>query len=172
MIDLLMSRRSIRKYKNKNIQEEKINKIIQGALTSPSGKNKKPWDLIMVDSEEILKKLAVSRGPASYFLGDAPLAIVVVANPNMSDTWVEDASIISTIIQLTAHSLDLGSCWVQIRNRTREDGSSVEDYVRELLEIPHNLKILSIMALGYPDENKSPHDKDSLSQNKIHINKY
>lgn len=172
MFDLLMTRRSIRRYKRKNVETKKIDTIIQAALTSPSGKNKRPWELILVNDKETLGKLSVSRGEASSFLSGASFAIVVSADSNISDTWVEDASIVSTIIQLTAHSLDLGSCWIQVRNRTREDQTSAENYVKELLEIPDNLSVLSIIALGYPKEEKKPHDRNSLSQDKVHYNKY
>lgn len=172
MFDLLMTRRSIRRYKKKSIETKKIDTIIQAALTSPSGKNKRPWELILVDNKEVLKKLSVSRGGASGFIADAPLAIVVLANPETSDTWVEDSSIISNVIQLTAHSLELGSCWMQVRNRIRNGGTSVGSYVKELLRIPDNLSVLSVIAIGYPNENKNPHDKDSLSQDKVHYNKY
>lgn len=172
MFDLLMTRRSIRKYKRKAIETKKIDTIIQAALTSPSGKNKRPWELVLVDNKDILNQLGLSRGPASSFIADASVAIVVLADPNLSDTWVEDSSIISTIIQLTSHSLGIGSCWVQVRNRIREDGASVENYIKKLLKVPDNLSVLSIIAMGYPKETKKPHDENSLSQDKVHYNKY
>lgn len=172
MFDLLMTRRSIRKYKRKKVETEKIDMIIQAALTSPSGKNKRPWEFILIDNKEILDKLSISRGGASNFISNSSLAIVILGDPNISDTWIEDSSIASNIIQLTAHSLGLGSCWVQVRNRIRDDETSVEDYVIELLGIPDNLSVLSIIAIGYPNENKKPHDKNSLSQDKVHYNKY
>ncbi len=172
MFDLLMTRRSIRKFKKKGVESKKLDTIIQAALTSPSGKNIRPWELILVDNKEILNKIASSRGGASKFIGDAPLAIVVIADPSKSDTWIEDSSIISNVIQLTAHSLELGTCWMQVRNRVREDNTSVEDYVRDLLSIPDNLHVLSVIGIGYPNENKNPHDVNSISQDKVHYNKY
>lgn len=171
MLDLLINRRSIIKYKDQKVEKEKLDKILKGALTSPSGKNIQPWELIVVDDKEILEKLAASRGPASRPLANAPLAIVVVANPELTDVWIEDASIISTIIQLMAQSLGLGSCWIQSRERVTQDNESVSEYVKNVLDIPENYFVESMIAIGYPDEEKKPHEID-LNSDKIHYNKY
>ncbi|CAK7042435.1 NAD(P)H nitroreductase [Tissierella sp. P1] len=170
MLDLLMNRRSIRKYKNQELEKEILDKILQGALTSPSGKNKKPWELVVVNNKEILDKLGASRGGASHPISNAELAIVVLVDPNITDTWIEDASIIATVIQLTSESLGLGSCWIQVRNRLTEDDQNVEDYVKKLLNIPEKYNVETMIALGYPDEEKKPHDTETLPYDKIHYN--
>lgn len=171
MLDLLIGRRSIRKYKDKKIEKEKVDKILKGALTSPSGKNIQPWELIVVDDKETLEKLAASRGWASKPLANAPLAIVVVADPELTSVWVEDASIISTIIQLMAESLGLGSCWIQSRERFTDNNEIVSDYVRNILEIPDKYFVESMIAIGYPDEEKAPHEI-CLNSGKVHYNKF
>lgn len=171
MLDLLINRRSIRKYKDQKIEKEKVDKILKGALTSPSGKNIQPWELIVVDDKETLGKLAASRGGASKPLANAPLAIVVIADPELTSVWVEDASIISTIIQLMAESLGLGSCWIQSRERFTQDNEIVSDYIRGILDIPEKYFVESMIAIGYPDEEKAPHEID-LNIDKIHFNKF
>ncbi len=172
MLDLLMKRRSIRKYKDQEVEKEVLDKILKGALTSPSSKNRRPWELIVVDHKEILEKLGDSRGAASRPIKNAPLAIVVLGDPENSEIWVEDASIISTVIQLTAESLGLGSCWIQVRNRLTEDNESVEDYVKKALNIPEKYNVENMIAIGYPDEEKKPHDFETLPYNKVHYNKF
>lgn len=172
MLDLLMKRRSIRKYKDHEVEKEVLDKILMGALTSPSSKNRRPWELIVVDNRELLNKLGDSRGAASMPLKNAPLAIVVLGDPENSEIWIEDASIISTVIQLTAESLGLGSCWIQVRNRLTEDGEKVEDYVKNILDIPSKYNVENMIALGYPDEEKKPHDPKTLPYNKIHYNRF
>lgn len=172
MLDLLMKRRSIRKYKDQEVEKEVLDKILKGALTSPSSKNRRPWELIVVDDKEILEKLGDSRGVASRPIANAPLAIVVLGDPETSEIWIEDASIISTVIQLTAESLGLGSCWIQVRKRFTEDNESVEDYVKRALNIPEKYNVENIIAIGYPDEEKKPHDPEALPYNKIHYNKF
>lgn len=173
MLDLLIKRRSIRKYKDQEVEKEKIDKILKGALTSPSSKGSRPWDLIVVDDKETLKKLAASRGGPSRSLANAPLAIVVVVDPELSNVWIEDASIISTVIQLMAESLGLGSCWIQSRERFTQENEEeiVSDYVRRVLDIPENYFVESMIAIGYPDEEKASHEID-LNTDKIHYNKF
>lgn len=171
MLDLLINRRSIRKFKDQKVEKEKIDKILMGALTAPSGKNLKPWELIVVDDEETIQKLAASRGPASRPLANAPLAIIVAANPELTDVWIEDASIITTIIQLMAQSLGLGSCWIQARERFTQEDERVSDYVKKILDIPENYEVEAMVAIGYPDEEKAAHKVD-LNSDKIHYNKF
>ncbi len=172
MLDLLMSRRSIRKFRDDDIEEEKIQKLLKGVLTSPSGRNIRPWELIVVHDRDKLKSLGESRGGASRALGNAPLAIVIAADPKATDVWIEDASIISIIIQLMAKSLGLGSCWVQVRKRNTVDGKSVDEYVKDILDIPEDYVVESMIAIGYPDEEKPPHREEELPYGKVHYNKW
>jgi nitroreductase len=85
-----------------------------------------------------------------------------------SDVWIEDCSVASIIIQLTAHSLALGSCWVQVRSQKHNDNLSSEVYVQSILGIPAHIRVESIIAIGYPDENPQPIDKNCLDFDKIH----
>ncbi len=137
-----MNRRSIRKYKDKAIEKDKIQKLLKGVLTSPSGRNIRPWELIIVDDKDKLALLGgASRGGASRALTNAPLAMVILADPNATDVWIEDASIVSIITQLMAQSLGLSSCWIQVRERIAVDNKTVEDYVKEVLDIPETIKL-------------------------------
>lgn len=172
MLELLMNRRSIRKYKDKEIPKDLIDKIVQAALTSPSGRNKKPWELVVVTERDILTKLGNTRGPASSPMKNAPLGIVIVADPEATDLWIEDSSIIATVLQLTAHSLGLGSCWLQVRERLSQDGKDVETNVKEILNIPDNYRVEAMISIGYPDEEKEPHRVETLKFDKVHYNKF
>jgi nitroreductase len=98
--------------------------------------------------------------------------VVVCADPNKSDVWIEDASIASIFIHLAAASLGLGSCWIQIRKRMFDEATTSEDYVRELLNIPDALRVESIVGVGYPDEKKEPHPKEVLQYDKVFQNAY
>lgn len=172
MLDILLNRRTIRKFKDKEIEKEKLDKIIKGALTSPSGKNTKPWNLILVEDKEKLSTLGALRGPASNPIANAPMAIVVIADSDATDTIIEDSSIISTVIQLMASSLDLASCWIQVRNRRAVDDTLVESHVRDILDIPENYNVECILAVGYPDEDKANHDLESLRFDKVRHNSF
>ncbi len=103
----------------------------------------------------------------SEFLKNAPLGIVVCAEPDKRDVWVEDCSIASTFIFLASESLGLRSCWIQIRERMHNETVPSEKYVSEVLDIPSRLKVESIIAMGYPDEKKHPHKKEEPQYEKV-----
>ncbi len=172
MLDLLLKRRSTRKFKARPVEKEKVQKIIQACLTAPSGKNLKPCDLVLVEEKSSLEKLGDARGKFSQLIKSAPLALVIVADPKLSTTWMSDGSIIGIIAQLMAEDLGLRSCWVHVESRTHDNGTNVEENVAEILGIPKDKKILSIIALGYGDENKAPHEIAKLDYSKIHYEKY
>ncbi|MFC0878186.1 nitroreductase family protein [Saccharicrinis sp. FJH2] len=102
----------------------------------------------------------------------APIAIVILANPATSDVWIEDTSIASINLQMAAEDSGLGSCWVQIRNRDYDEQTTSEKYIRGVLNIPENLKVESIIALGFRDENKEPHDIQKLKRDRISHNQF
>ncbi|MBO7315821.1 MAG: nitroreductase family protein [Paludibacteraceae bacterium] len=170
--DLAKNRRSIRKYLEKSIEKEKIDQILQTALMSPASKRTNGWEFIVVENKEMLKKLSECREFGSKLVADAPLAIVIVADPSKSDVWYEDASIASTFIQLQAEDLGLGSCWVQVHNREKNDKETAEDYVKNLLAIPQNLRVLNMVAIGYKNEDRKPYDEEKLQYDKIHWEKF
>jgi len=172
MIDILKNRRSIRKFKKKEVEKEKVDSIIKAALLSPTSMNRRPWEFLVVTDKNLLEKLSNSKEHGSQFLKGAPLGIVVIANPNISDVWVEDTSIASIIIQLSAETIGLGSCWIQIRSRMHSREKSSEDYIKEILRIPEEMKVESIIAIGYPAENREPYTDKDLSSEKIYNNKY
>ncbi len=170
MLDMLLKRRSIRKYSEDRIEPEKTKTLIKAALLAPSSRDLKPWEFIVVEDKELLKKLAESKRQSAAFLKDAALGIVVVANPEKCDVWVEDTAIASTILHLMAESIGLGSCWIQIRERWYDDNQTSEEYVKSLLRIPDKYKVESIIAVGYPAEQKSPHSESEIMYNKVHLN--
>ena len=168
LVSLLQKRRSIRKYSDKNVEAEKIDLLIEAALRSPSARAFNPWEFVVVTDKVLLGKLSESKAHGSAFIKNAPLGIVVCADPGKQDVWIEDASIAAVTIHYTATSLGLGSCWIQIRERMRTDNEPAEPYVRELLNIPSHLKVLAMIAIGYPDEQKPGHPKEKLPYEKIH----
>lgn len=171
MLDILRERRSIRKYKDKEIEKEKIDNILKAALLAPSSMNKKPVEFVVVSDKDILSKLETCKSKGTLSLKTAPLAIAVVADTEISDVWVEDASIASTLIQLEVENLGLGSCWIQIRNRKNENGDS-EEAVRKVLNLPENYGVLNLITIGYKDEEKPSYSDSNLDFEKVHYNKF
>lgn len=170
--DLIQKRRSIRKFTDQKLTSEQVEAIMRAALMSPASKSSNPWQFVLVEDKETLQKLALCKQHGSKLVADCALAVVVIADPLVSDVWVEDASIASLMIQLQAEDLNLGSCWVQVRKRETTEGSSSEEYVRLLLDIPPHMQVLSIIAIGNKAQERAPIDEEKLQWEKIHISKY
>uniref|UniRef100_UPI0006D28F45 nitroreductase family protein n=1 Tax=Clostridium sp. NkU-1 TaxID=1095009 RepID=UPI0006D28F45 len=172
LFNLLKSRRSIRKFQAREVEKEKIDVILKSALLSPSSRSIRPWQFIAVTDGELIRRLSLCREPASKFLAGAPFAIVVIADKDLSDVWVEDASIAATMIQLAAQDLSLGSCWIQVRERFHTGQETAGEYIREVLEIPEQYSVECMIAIGYPAEEKKPYEEDKLLYQKLHYNKF
>jgi len=167
MLDIMRNRRSIRRYKDRQIEEEKIEQLKEAALRAPSSRGINPWRFVFVTDKPMLEKLSSAKESGSSFLKDAALGVVVAAVQGESDVWVEDCSIASIILQLAGCSLGLGSCWIQIRNRRHSNSMSAEDYVKQTLALPNEFLVECIISFGYPDEAKKPVAGADLERNKI-----
>lgn len=172
MIELLKTRRSIREYEDREIEKEKIDILLKAALLAPTSMNKKSWEFIAVDDKDLIEKLSKSKEYGSKLLESAPFCIVIIADKERSDVWIEDASIAASIIHLTAHSIGLGSCWVQIRERVHSNEEMAEDYVKKVLNIPDKYGVECIIPIGYPAEDKKAYEESDLLYDKIHLNGY
>jgi nitroreductase len=172
MIDLLRSRRSVRVFEEQPVEPETVKLLREALLRSPSSRNLRPWEFILVDDPRLLEGLGHARPTGSRFLAGAPLSIVVCGDERSSDTWVEDCSIAAILVQLTAHSLGLGSCWAQIRGRPHSDDLSAEAFVQDLLGLPTHLRVECIIGLGHPGETRPSIPASKLDGRKIHHNCY
>lgn len=171
-IDLLKKRRSIRRFEDRPVEKDKIDALVEAALRSPSSRGFNPWEFVVISDNQMIKDLSLAKAHGSKFLSNAPLAIVVVADPEKSDVWVEDASIASILLHLQATELELGSCWVQIRLRERNDDESAEQYVAHKIGLEEGMVVESIIGIGYPAETKPGHQKSELQYEKISYEKY
>jgi len=172
MIEILRNRRTIRSYQQKPVEKEKIYLLKEALLRSPSSRNINPWEFIFIDDKNTIKKLQNCKPHGAEPLKSAPLAVVICADENKNDAWIEDCSIASILLQLTAQSIGLGSCWIQIRNRNYSDSESSEEYIQKLLGIPAKFRILSIIAIGYPVKSRPGKLYSELQFEKIRDNKF
>ncbi|MBE6283505.1 MAG: NAD(P)H nitroreductase [Mediterranea massiliensis] len=170
--ELIKTRRSMRKFTDEELTQEQVVELMKAALMAPTSKRSNAWQFILVDDKETLKKLSLCKEQASQFIADAALAIVVCADPLASDVWIEDASIASIYIQLQAEDLGLGSCWVQVRERFTANGTDSGEYVHGVLDIPLQLQVLNIVAIGHKGMERKPFNEEHLQWDKIHLNKY
>ncbi|MBZ4644372.1 MAG: hypothetical protein PWQ25_1792 [Deferribacteres bacterium] len=167
MIEILRNRRSVRSFLTKNIESEKLDILIEAALRAPTSRNINPTKFIVVKDKETLKKLSTAKAHGAEFLSNCNVAIAVIGDTSASDTCIEDCSIASIILQLTAESLGLGSCWAQIRLRYDENKVLAEDNVRKILNIPEHFLVESIIGIGYPKSRPKPIQYDKLDFGRI-----
>jgi len=169
---LISNRRSIRKFTDQPLSAETIERLQEGLLWAPSSRGRNPWQFVFVTERETLQALGQTRAHSSQFLAGAALAVVICADPEVADTWIEDCAIAATYLQLSAAELGLGSCWCQIRIRQHDEQTSAADYVRRLLDIPEQLEITAVIGIGHPDEKKPGHARAALPWDKIHIGRF
>lgn len=165
-----LTRRSIRKYQEKEISKDVIQELMKTAVVSPSGRNGRPYEFIVVDDKETIKKLAHSKESGAQFAENAPLMIVTLYHEY--STGEDDACIASTIIQLKAHELGLGSCWLQTKGKMGTNGKTCHENIREILNIPEEIYISNMISLGYPAEERPSYTEKDMDMNKVHYNKW
>ena len=170
--DLIKNRRSMRKFTGEELSQDQVVTLLKAALMSPSSKRSNPWQFIVVDDKETLQQLSICKEMGASFLKDAALAIVVMVDPLASDVWIEDAAIASLMIQLQAEDMGLGSCWIQVRERFTASGIPSGDFVHNVLDIPLQLQVLSIVAVGHKGMERKPFNEEHLQWEKVHLGKY
>lgn len=170
ILDIFANRRSVRKYAPKPLEDETLDKILKAGLLAPSGHARRPWEFILVRDKRMLERLSGCRNSGANMLKQA--AIVVIADEQKQDVWIEDCSVALGYMHLAASALGIGSCWVQVRLRAAADGRSCEEFLREALGFPPNFKAEAILALGVPQRSPSPHDLQKLNLSKIHKEKF
>lgn len=159
--ECMLSRRSIRKYQDKDVSDELIQKILQCAINAPSGNNTQPWEFVVVRNKETREKLSKIQNWSS-FVANAPVCIVVCLNSKDSISKSSDYFSIACAVQnilLSANSLGLGSVWTYVKDF---DDPSVEQRAKEILNIPEDVEVICMLPLGYPDESKGEKSLKSL----------
>ncbi len=162
-LQFLISRRSIRRFKNEPVSDDLIFKILDSARFAPSAKNSQPWEFIVVRNEVIKEKLGKIHRWASPLL-EAPLAVVVACNKEASPTsYLVDCANAAMYIMLAAHALGLGTVWIKSLRNVEE--------IQELLRLPKKLIPVAILAVGWPDESPNPRERKELKKI-VHLDKY
>lgn len=167
--DLIIHRRSIRKYTGEQLDPEQVRLILEAGLMAPAGKRLNPWHFVVVDDRETLVALSKAKEQGAGPLATAALGICLCADPAVSDTWVEDLSVASIQIQLQCTDLGLGSVWVQMRNRYDADGNAASYNVRKILQLPDNYEVLNVISIGHIGEERKPYDTEKLQWEKVQV---
>jgi len=170
VIENIMTRTSIRKYKQQPVEDGKIETMLRAAMAAPTAVNKQPWHFVVVSDKKVLNELA-GQGGRGDMLRNAPLAIVVCGdltkalNGSAREFWVEDTSAATENLLLAAHALGLGAVWTGLYPDTNRSGQ-----VAKVLGMPETMIPMCTVIIGYPDEQPTPKDKwkpENISYNKF-----
>jgi len=153
IFEAIKGRRSVRKYTKESVSEDLIVKILEAGRWAPSAGNSQPWSFIVLRDGEVRRKVA-DVTTTGKFLANAPVGVSVVIDPRASKHPVEDGSIATQNMLLAAHALGLGACWIGSYN------SVYEERVKEILGIPKDKRLLSIISIGFPAESPTKTRKD------------
>lgn len=168
----MTDRRSVRKYSDEPVPQSLLDRIVRAGLVSASGRKLRPWELVVVRDHSTLGKLAECRDSGSAMLAGADAAIVVLGNPEVADTWIEDCSIVMANMHLEASASGVGSCWIQGRMRTAADGRTTQDFVADLLSIPAPWQLEAILSLGMPEAPAEARAFDEKLLAKVHDERF
>jgi len=165
-LEAIMSRRSIRKYKDKKIPEETITTLLKAAMNAPSAHNNQPWHFIVVDDRETMKKVPEYHQYSKMLL-TASHAIIVLGDNKLQDTdfWIHDCSAATENILIAANALGLGAVWLGVHPNPQ-----LIEGTKKLFNIPENVTPLGFISLGYPDETKPP--RENYNPERVHKNKW
>lgn len=156
----ISQRRSIRSYREMDVEEDKLKKVLEAARYSPSASNRQEWKFIVIRDKETKRRLAKAAFNQS-FIAEAPVVLVACGTETNTimlcgqPAYAIDVSIACAFMILQAYELGLGTCWI---------GAFMEDEVKRILDIPDPIRVVAMTPLGYPKESPSPRFRKSLDQ--------
>ena len=160
LYEAIKSRYSVRSYKDKPVEQDKLERVLDAARLAPSGSNRQPWKFVVVRDAALRSKLAAACNDQT-FIGTAPMVIVGVGT--MADRKMScdvpgdpvDVSIALEHIALAAVAEGLGTCWI---------GAFHQDQVSEVVGVPAGAKVIEVMPLGYPADKPRAKDRKALDE--------
>lgn len=167
-MDAIFERRSIRKYKDTPVEKEKIEKLLRAAMQAPSAGNQQPWEFIVIQDKEMLKKLS-QMSPYAKMIGDSAVSILVLGNTqNMrySEYWEQDLGAATQNLLLQAVELDLGAVWLGVA--PLQDRM---DFIKSAFNLPENIKPYAVVPVGYP-EGQNNKFVDRYDEARVHFGAY
>jgi len=160
MIDLIKRRRSIRQYTNESVSDEHVQQLLEAAMAAPSASARDPWHFVVIRDAATRQKLSQTH-TFSDMAARAPVVIAVCGDEVVSRHWVADCAAATENLLLAVTALGLGAVWVGVY-----PGTEREDHVRAVLNIPSNIRILCLIPIGHPAEDKPPRTR--FNAEKVH----
>jgi nitroreductase len=166
-MEAIFNRTSIRKYKEKAVEKEKIEKLLRAAMQAPSAVNEQPWEFIVIENKETLNKLS-GMSPYSKMVANSAVTFIIVANKDklkVADAWQQDLGAATENLLLEATYLGLGAVWL---------GTAVSEenmnFVKKLFKLPENIIPYAVVPVGYPDQNSTVVDR--FNEDSVHYENF
>jgi nitroreductase len=146
VFEAIRTRKSIRSYSNRAVEEGKLDQIFQAAGLAPSASNRQEWRFVVVRNQETRHLLSIAA-EGQGFVAEAPIVIAGCAEESShvmsggQPSYAIDLTITLDHMILAATALGLGTCWI---------GAFSEDRVREILDIPKSVRVVGLLTIGYP----------------------
>lgn len=166
-LEAIFTRRSIRSFTPQTVPPETLETLLKAAMYAPSAGNGQPWHFVVLDERAVLDEIPTFH-PYAAMLHEAPLAIVVCGDESLQkypDRWPQDCSAATQNILLAAHALGLGAVWLGMFPNAEREGK-----LGALLKLPAGVHPLSIVAVGYPNQQR--HQPERYKPERIHHNQW
>ncbi len=162
LMDIIEARRSVRSYKSREIEDDKLNYILDAFRLAPSAKNLQPWKLVVAKNKKIIKDLAIACNNQT-FLEEAPVLIAACANEQEAygrmggymNSYPVDIGLALEHLVLAATEQGLGTCWI---------GAFKEQLVKDILGIPEEVKVVALTPVGYPSREASRRGRKPMDE--------
>lgn len=168
-MDNIKKRRSIRQYKDREVEQEKIEMLLRAGMQAPSAGNQQPWEFIVVQNRDRLKALS-GLSPYASMVADAPVALILLASRErmtFRENGLQDMAACTQNILLEAVSQGLGAVWLGVAPLDER-----ENYIRELFDLDETLIPFCVIPIGYPEEGKGNRFIDRFDAERIHFEEY
>ena len=156
LFDIVLSRRSIRRYEKKDVPEDVLNKILEAGRQAPSAGNQQPWHFIVLTDYDIKEKM--SHGRWNTFVKDSAFTVVgcrYIGNEEGREWSMVDTTIALQNMVIAAWALQVGSCWI---------GDFKEEEVKKVLDIPEDWKVVALITFGYPAEKPGNRPRKQINE--------
>ena len=168
-IENIMTRTSIRQYKDQPVEQEKIDIMLKAAMAAPTAVNLQPWHFIVITDKKTIGLLSGKQPTNAPLLiamcGDTDKTTMPDGKMKLPDFWVQDVSAATENLLLAAHALGLGAVWTGVYPAMERVAE-----VANVLNCPQNIVPVAVVRVGYPDE--APEPKNKFKEENISYNKF
>ncbi len=167
-LEAICTRRSVRKYENREINDEIVEKLLAAAMSAPSARNQQPWEFVVIQDRDMLDAIP-TFSPFAWMVAQAPLGILICGDTRNLPSpgfWAQDCAAATQNLLIAAHALGLGAVWTGVYPMDLRDGR-VRGFVNHC-QLPDGVVPLALVVIGYPTE--MPAKQDRFTSRKVHEN--